>query len=184
LHFRLGVDPKHADQNIRGSIVLPHGTGKTQRVAVFAPADQHAAATKAGADLVGFDEILDALKKEDINFDVLIATPDVMAKLGQYAKLLGPKGLMPNPKSGTVTKDVAKAVSEAKAGRVEFRVDKQGNIHQAIGKTGFTDTQLEENAQRLHEAVLAAKPNSLKGNYVLTIHMTTSMGPSVAVKLS
>ena len=181
LHVKLGVDPRHADQNIRSTVTLPHGTGKTIRVAVFAPADQHEAAKKAGADYVAEDELLQKLDKEEIDFDVLIATPQLMAKLGKYARLLGPKGLMPNPKSGTVSAKVAEAVTQAKAGRVEFRVDKQGIVHQAVGKTNFDAAKLYDNAKAVMDAILAAKPNSVKGSYLLTISVASTMGPGVKV---
>ncbi len=183
LHMRLGVDPKQADQNIRETVVLPEGTGKTLRVAVFAGADLHDAATKAGADIVGEADFLEQLKKEVIDFDVLIATPEVMAQLGRYAKLLGPKGLMPNPKSGTVTKDVAKAVKEAKAGRIELRVDSQGIVHCRIGKVSFGGEKLLSNAEAVVAAVKAAKPSSIKGTYIESVALTTSMGPSIRVAL-
>jgi len=183
LHIRLGVDPKHADQNIRGSLVLPHGTGKTQRIAVFATGDNEAAAKKAGADIVGEADITKLLEAEKLDFDILIATPDVMAKLGKFAKLLGPKGLMPNPKSGTVTKDVAKAVSEAKAGRVEYRVDKQGIVHLAVGKVSFNDTDLADNIVAVVDSIKQARPSSLKSDYIVSIFLTSSMGPSIRVNL-
>lgn len=184
LHVKLNVDPRHADQNIRSTVTLPKGTGKSVKVAVFAPSDQHDAAKTAGADYVGEDEFLQKLDKEEIDFDVLIATPQFMAKLGKYARLLGPKGLMPNPKSGTVTAKVADAVTQAKAGRVEFRVDKQGIIHQAIGKTSFTATDLYANAKAVIEAILAAKPSSVKGSYLLSISVASTMGPGVKVDTS
>ncbi len=175
LHVNLGVDPRQADQNIRASLVLPQGTGKTVRVAVFA--DDAA----EGADLSGIEEITKELEKGAINFDVLIATPANMAKLGKYARLLGPRGLMPNPKSGTVTTDVAKAVAEAKAGRVEYRVDSTGIIHLAVGKVSFGGARLLENAQAVMSSIRSAKPASVKGNYVKAIHVTTTMGPSITV---
>lgn len=184
LHVRLGVDPRHADQNIRGTVTLPHGTGNQVRVAVFAPADQHDAATKAGADFVGEDDLLKKLDKEELDFDVLIATPQLMAKLGKYAKLLGPKGLMPNPKSGTVSAKVADAVKQAKAGRIEFRVDKQGIVHQAVGKTSFEPAQLHANAKAVLDTILAAKPASVKGSYLLSISVAATMGPGVRVDIS
>jgi large subunit ribosomal protein L1 len=184
LHVRLGVDPRHADQNIRGTVALPHGTGKTVRVAVLAPADQQAAATKAGAELVGEEEILQLLDKEQLDFDVLIATPQLMAKLGKYARLLGPKGLMPNPKSGTVTTKVAEAVTQAKAGRIEFRIDKQSNVHQAFGKVSFSVNDLNDNAVAVLDALRAAKPASVKGSYLLNIAVTTTMGPAVTVDIA
>ena len=184
LHVRLGVDPRHADQNIRSTVALPHGTGKAVRVAVFAPLDQHEAAKKAGADLVGEEDFLQKLDKEELDFDVLIATPQLMARLGKYAKLLGPKGLMPNPKSGTVTAKVADAVKQAKAGRVEFRVDKQGIVHQAVGKVSFSAGNLYENAKTVMDAILAAKPSSVKGSYLLSISVASTMGPGVKVDTS
>lgn len=184
VHVNLNVDPRQADQNIRVNVALPHGTGKTLRVAVFAPLDQHEAAKKAGADIVGEDDFLQLLDKEQLDFDVLIATPQLMAKLGKYARVLGPKGLMPNPKSGTVTAKPAEAVKSAKAGKVEFRVDKQGIIHQAVGKVSFTAVQLEENTQSVLKAIKDAKPASIKGSYIEKISMTTTMGPSVAVAIS
>lgn len=184
LHVKLNVDPRHADQNIRSTVTLPNGTGKSVRVAVFAPADQHAAATKAGADYVAEDELLQKLDKEELDFDVLIATPQLMAKLGKYARLLGPKGLMPNPKSGTVSAKVAEAVTQAKAGRVEFRVDKQGIVHQAVGKVSFEAGKLYENAKAVMDAILAAKPASVKGSYLLTVSVAATMGPGVKVDSS
>ncbi len=184
LHINLGVDPKHADQNIRGTIVLPAGTGKTVRVAVYAEAEDVAKAKKAGADVAGSDEFLQQLDKEKIDFDVLIATPQLMAKLSKYAKLLGPKGLMPNPKSGTVAADVAKAVTEAKAGKVEYRVDSNGIVHVAVGKVGFGADKLAQNIGALFSSIKAAKPSSIKGNYVKTIYLTTTMGPSIRISQS
>lgn len=184
LHVNLGVDPRQADQNIRATVALPHGTGKEVKIAVFAPADQHEAAKKAGADIVGEDEFLQQLDKEQIDFDVLIATPQLMAKLGKYARLLGPKGLMPNPKSGTVTAKPADAVKEAKAGKVEFRVDKQSIVHLAVGKASFTPQQIAENTQTVLKAIAEAKPASVKGTYIQRVSMTTTMGPSVKIALS
>jgi len=184
LHVNLGVDPRQADQNIRATVALPHGTGKSIRIAVFAPVDQHEAAKKAGADIVGEDEFLQMLDKEQLDFDVLISTPQLMAKLGKYARILGPKGLMPNPKSGTVTAKVADAVKEAKAGKVEFRVDKQSIIHLAVGKVSFTPTQIAENAQVVLKAIADAKPASVKGTYLQKITMTTTMGPSINIALT
>lgn len=181
VHVRLNVDPRQADQNLRDSIVLPEGTGKTVRVAVFADVDDVAAAKKAGADVAGGDDFLQQLDKGTINFDVLIATPTMMAKLGKYARVLGPKGLMPNPKSGTVTKDVAKAVKEAKAGRIEFRVDSTGIVHVAVGKVSFGTEKLQNNAKTVFSSLRNAKPASVKGTYVKTIFVTTSMGPSIKV---
>lgn len=175
LHVNLGVDPRQADQNIRASLVLPAGTGKSVRVAVFADEKVE------GADLSGVDEITKQLEKGSINFDILVSTPANMAKLGKYARLLGPRGLMPNPKSGTVTADVVKAVKEAKAGRVEFRVDSTGIVHLAIGKVSFGGAKLLENATAVMNNIRAAKPASVKGNYVRAIHVSTTMGPSLEV---
>lgn len=184
LHVNLGVDPKQADQNIRATVALPHGTGKDIRIAVFAPADQHEAAKKAGAHIVGEDEFLQRLDKEQLDFDVLIATPQLMAKLGKYARVLGPKGLMPNPKSGTVTAKVADAVKEAKAGKVEFRVDKQSIIHLSVGKVSFKPEQIIDNTKVVLKAISDAKPASVKGTYLQKVTMTTTMGPSIKIALS
>lgn len=175
LHVNLGVDPRQADQNIRANLILPQGTGKTVRVAVFADDKVD------GADVSGVDEIMQQLEKGTIAFDTLIATPANMAKLGKYARLLGPRGLMPNPKSGTVTTDVQKAVAEAKAGRVEFRVDSTGIVHLSIGKVSFGGTKLAENARAVMASIKNAKPGSVKGNYIKAIHVTTTMGPSIPV---
>ncbi|HEY4160814.1 MAG TPA: 50S ribosomal protein L1 [Candidatus Saccharimonadales bacterium] len=175
LHVNLGVDPRQADQNIRANLVLPQGTGKNVRVAVFADDNVD------GADLSGIETITKDLEKGAINFDILIATPTNMAKLGKYARLLGPRGLMPNPKSGTVTQDVAKAVSEAKAGRVEYRVDSTGIVHLSVGKVSFGGVKLLDNVQAVLTSIKNAKPASVKGNYVKTIHVTTTMGPSITV---
>ncbi len=184
LHINLGVDPKQADQNIRQTVVLPAGTGKTSRVAVYADVDDVAKAKKAGADIALGDEFLQQLDKGEVAFDTLIATPAMMPKLGKYARLLGPKGLMPNPKSGTVTTNVAKAVTEAKAGRVEYRVDPTGIIHVAVGKVSFDADKLTKNAQAVLSSIKAAKPASLKGIYVKSVFVTTTMGPSVPVQTS
>jgi len=173
LHVNLGVDPRQADQNIRTSLVLPQGTGKTIRVAVFSDDKVD------GADLTGLEAITKDLEKGVINFDVLIATPANMAKLGKYARLLGPRGLMPNPKSGTVTPDVAKAVAEAKAGRVEYRVDSTGIVHLSVGKVSFGTDRLLENANAVMTSIKNAKPTSVKGTYIKAVHVTTSMGPSI-----
>ncbi len=179
LHINLGVDPRHADQNIRDSLVLPNGTGKSVRVAVLA--DDAAGAKKAGADIAGTEELLAALEKGVMDFDVLIATPALMSQLGKYARVLGPRGLMPNPKSGTVTNDINKAVSEAKAGRVEYRVDSTGIVHLGVGKVSFSAPHLNQNIQSVLASIKANKPQSLKGNYVKAIYLTTSMGPSIKV---
>lgn len=181
LHANLGVDPRQADQNIRDNLVLPAGTGKSVRIAVFVEADDAAAAEKAGADVVGVEAITKDLEKGVMNFDVLIATPAQMPKLGKYARVLGPRGLMPNPKSGTVTTDIAKAVSEAKAGRVEYRVDGTGIVHLGIGKVSFTTEQLTDNANAVVASLKANKPSSLKGVYMKSMHLTTSMGPSIRI---
>ncbi len=175
LHINLNVDPRHADQNIRDNLVLPAGTGKTIRVAVM---DDEKV---ANADLTGVENITKALEKGEINFDVLISTPAQMPKLGKYARLLGPRGLMPNPKSGTVTTDLAKAVAEAKAGRVEYRVDSTGIVHLAIGKVSFGAQKLEENARAVLASIKGNKPASVKSNYVKAIHMATTMGPSITI---
>lgn len=181
LHIRLGVDPKQADQNIRGTVALPAGTGKTLRIAVFADADGVQAAKKAGADIAAGEEFLQQLDKGQMNFDVLIAMPAMMPRLGKYARTLGPKGLMPNPKSGTVTKDVAKAVNEAKAGRVEYRLDSAGIVHVGIGKVSFGADKLFDNARAVLTSIKSAKPASVKGNYVLSVYTATSMGPSIHI---
>ena len=182
IHARLGVDPRQADQNIRTTIVLPNGNGKEVRVAVFAPLDVCKAAKAAGADIAEDEEFLKQLDKGTINFDVLISTPQYMPKLGKYARLLGPKGLMPNPKAGTVTMDVEKAVKESKAGKVEYRVDKQSIVHIGVGKVSFGADKLIENANTFFDSLKAQKPASLKGTYVKSVFVTTTMGPSIAVE--
>lgn len=183
LHVNLGVDPKAADQNVRDSVTLPAGTGKTLRIAVFAEGDGVAKAKTAGADIAGEDDFLAQLDKGEINFDVLITSPRLMARLGKYAKLLGPKGLMPNPKSGTITSDVLGAIKDAKTGKVEYRVDQAGIIHLGIGKVSFGASKLQQNADTVLTSIKAAKPSSLKGNYINSIYVTTSMGPSIKVSL-
>lgn len=175
LHVNLGVDPRQADQNIRTNLVLPQGTGRTIRVAVFADDKID------GADISGVEEITKQLDKGTIEFDTLVATPANMAKLGKYARLLGPRGLMPNPKSGTVTNDLQKAVAEAKAGRVEYRVDTTGIVHLAIGKVSFGGVKLLENASAVMASIKQAKPASVKGTYIKAVHVTTTMGPSITV---
>lgn len=182
LHIKLGVDPRQADQNIRGTVSLPAGTGKNLRVAVYADLDDVKIAKTAGADIAGGDEFLQQLDKEQLDFDVLISTPQMMAKLGKYARLLGPKGLMPNPKSGTVTKDVKTAIKEAKSGKVEYRVDSTGIVHLSIGKTNFKQEGLMQNAQSILTVIKNSKPASLKGNYIQSIYITTTMGPSIRVE--
>lgn len=184
LHIRLGVDPRHADQNIRDNLVLPAGTGRKVRVAVFADVDDAAAATKAGADIAGNEEFLAQLEKGTMNFDILIATPAMMPKLGKFARVLGPRGLMPNPKSGTVTTDVTKAVTEAKAGRVEYRVDSTGIVHLAVGKVSFSKDDLHKNIQAILNSIKTNKPASVKGNYVKAAHLSTTMGPSIVIATS
>jgi large subunit ribosomal protein L1 len=184
LHLKLGVDPKHADQNIRDNIVLPNGTGKTLRIAVFAEDKELAAAKKAGADIALSEAFLDQLDKNVINFDILIATPSMMPKLGKYARVLGPKGLMPNPKNGTVTADTAKAVNDAKAGKVEYKIDSDGIVHLGFGKVSFGKDKLIQNAEVVLNSIKSNKPSSLKGNYVLSVFVSTSMGPSIRVDKS
>lgn len=182
LHVNLNVDPRHADQNIRDSLLLPAGSGKTVRVAVLT--DYPAEAKQAGADIAGTEDLLAQLEKGTINFDILIATPALMPKLGKYARVLGPRGLMPNPKSGTVTTDINRAVAEAKAGRVEYRVDTTGIIHLGFGKVSFTAPQLLANIQAVLASIKANKPASIKNAYFKAVHITTTMGPSIAVDLA
>lgn len=179
LHIGLGVDPRQADQMVRATVVLPAGTGKSLRVAVAAPEDKQAAAKEAGADLVGSSDLIAKIEKGQLDFDILIASPDMMASLGKVARVLGPRGLMPNPKSGTVTPDVAKAVGDAKGGKVEFRIDKQAIIHQAVGKVSFKPQDLRANILALVDAVLKAKPAAAKGTYLQKLALTTSMGPGI-----
>lgn len=180
-HFRLGIDTRKADQNIRGSISLPHGTGKTVRVAVFAEGAQAEQAEAAGADIVGSDELIAAIQGGEINFDAAIATPMMMAKVGRIGKILGPRGLMPNPKLGTVTMDVAKMVGELKAGRVEYRADRYGICHVPLGRVSFDDQKLVENYAALYTEILRVKPASAKGRYVKSISVSSTMGPGVKV---
>ncbi len=180
-HFRLGIDTRKADQNIRGSISLPHGTGKTVRVAVFAEGEKAREAEEAGADVIGSDELVAAIQGGEINFDAAIATPNMMAKVGRIGKILGPRGLMPNPKLGTVTMDVAKMVSELKAGRVEYRADRYGICHVPLGRVSFDDQKLVENYAALYTEILRVKPSSAKGRYVKSIALSSTMGPGVKV---
>ena len=180
-HFRLGIDTRKADQNIRGSISLPHGTGKSVRVAVFAEGEKAREAEEAGADIVGSDELVAAIQGGEINFDAAIATPNMMAKVGRIGKILGPRGLMPNPKLGTVTMDVAKMVSELKAGRVEYRADRYGICHVPVGRVSFDDQKLVENYAALYTEILRVKPSSAKGRYVKSIALSSTMGPGVKV---
>ena len=182
MHFRLGVDPRQADQNIRSTVSLPAGTGKSVRVAVFAPLDVCKAAKAAGADIAEDEEFLKKLDKEEIDFDVLISTPQYMPKLGRYARMLGPKGLMPNPKAGTVTMDIEKAVKEAKGGKIEYRVDKQAIVHVGLGKLSFGADKLEGNVKAFIDSLKAQKPASIKGQYIKSVYMTTTMGPSIQIE--
>lgn len=184
MHINLGVDPRQADQMVRATVVLPHGTGKSLRIAVVGDDAAVAAAKKAGADIVGGDELIAKMDKGQLDFDKLIATPGFMPKLGKLAKVLGPKGLMPNPKSGSVTDDVETAVTEAKAGKVEFRIDKQAIVHQAIGRVSFDQAKLLENAMVFVSAIMKAKPSAAKGTYVKAISLTTSMGPGIKLDVS
>ena len=182
-HFRLGVDSKHADQQVRGVIVLPHGTGKTQRVLVFAKGEKAKEAEAAGADFVGADDLIPRIEKENwFDYDVIVATPDMMGIIGRLGKVLGPKGLMPNPKSGTVTMDVAKAVSEIKSGKIEYRLDKNNIIHCPIGKLSFGAEKLNDNYTALYEAIVKAKPAAAKGQYIKSISLSSTMGPGVNIK--
>lgn len=181
IHMRLGVDPKQADQIVRGSVVLPHGIGRTQRVAVFAKGDLAEAAKAAGADVVGQDDLAQKIKDGWTEFDVCIATPDMMGLVGPLGKVLGPRGLMPSPRSGTVTPDVAKVVKEYKAGKVEFRNDKDGIVHAIVGKISFDATQLRENTESFINYVLGLKPNSIKGQYVKSVALCATMSPSVRI---
>jgi large subunit ribosomal protein L1 len=179
--MRLGVDPRKADQMVRGTVNLPHGTGKTARVLVFANADKAEAAREAGADIVGGDELIEKVNGGWLDFDAVVATPDMMGKVGRLGRVLGPRGLMPNPKTGTVTPDVAKAVSDIKGGKIEFRVDRHANLHFIIGKASFAETQLAENYAAALEEVLRLKPASSKGRYIKKITVSTTMGPGVQV---
>ena len=179
--LNLNVDPRHADQMIRGSVILPNGTGKTVRVAVFAKDDKADEAKEAGADIVGSDELIAQIQEGNINFDTVIATPNMMGTLGRVARILGPKGLMPNPKTGTVTMDVTKAVTEAKGGKVNFRVDKKGNIHAGIGKVSFGSEKIEENFRTFMQSINRAKPAAAKGRYILNGALSLTMSPAVTL---
>jgi large subunit ribosomal protein L1 len=181
LSFRLGVDPKHADQMVRGAVVLPHGIGKTVRVAVFAKGEKEREAREAGADVVGAEDLVERVQGGWMDFDTAIATPDLMGQVGRLGKALGPRGLMPNPKLGTVTFDVNRAVREAKAGKIEFRVDKAGNIHTPVGKRSFNEQQLRDNAMALIEAIVRAKPSASKGTYLRSLTVSSTMSPGVPV---
>ena len=181
-HIRLGVDGRHADQQVRGAVVLPHGTGKTVRVLVFAKGDKVAEAEAAGADFVGGEELIPRIQNEGwFDFDVVVATPDMMGVVGRLARVLGPKGLMPNPKAGTVTMDVTKAVNDIKAGKIEYRLDKANIIHCPVGKASFTEEQLTENFNTLMDAIIKAKPASAKGTYMKSVTVTSTMGPGIKV---
>jgi large subunit ribosomal protein L1 len=180
-HLRLGVDPKHADQMVRGSVTLPHGTGKKRRVLVFAAGEKMREAEQAGADHVGGEDLAKKIQEGWLDFDVTLATPDMMGMVGRLGKVLGPRGLMPNPKAGTVTFDIAKAVKDIQGGRIEYRVDKTGIIHTNIGKVSYTEDQLRENFAALMEAVVRAKPAAAKGQYLRSVYLAPTMGPSVQV---
>lgn len=179
--FRLNVDPRHADQQIRGAMVLPHGTGRTQKVLVITQGPKEKEALDAGADFVGGKEILDKIKGGWFDFDIIVATPDMMGELGKLGKLLGPKGLMPNPKTGTVTVDVTKAINEIKKGKVVYRVDKEGNINVMIGKLSFTEEQLRENFKAIYDVILRARPAAVKGFYMKNVVLSTTMSPGIRV---
>lgn len=184
-HIRLGVDGRHADQQVRGAVVLPHGTGKTVRVLVFAKGDKVAEAEAAGADYVGGEELIPKIQNDGwFEFDVVVATPDMMGVVGRLGKVLGPKGLMPNPKAGTVTMDVTKAINDIKAGKIEYRLDKSNIIHVPIGKASFEESKLQENFDALMEAIVKAKPSALKGQYLKSITLTSTMGPGVKVSVA
>jgi large subunit ribosomal protein L1 len=185
VHMRLGVDPKHADQMVRGTVVLPHGLGKSMRVLVIAGADKISEAQQAGADFVGGEDMVTKIQSENwLDFDAVIATPDMMRSLARLGKILGPRGLMPNPKTGTVTTEISRAVKETKAGKVEFRVDKTGVIHAPVGKVSFNTPNLLENAQTLINAVVRAKPAAAKGKYVKSVTVCSTMGPGVALDVT
>jgi len=179
--FNLGIDPRKADQIVRGTVSLPHGTGKSVRVGVFAVGDKAREATEAGADVVGGEELVDEVMKGNMDFDVAVATPDMMPAVGKAGRVLGPRGLMPNPKAGTVTNDIAKAVTDIKAGKLEYRTDRQGNLHLVIGKRSFDESKLRENYMAVVEEVLRAKPAAAKGKYVKSLTLSTTMGPGLRI---
>ena len=185
VHIRTGCDGRHADQQIRGAVVLPNGTGKTVKVLVFAKGDKVAEAEAAGADYVGGDELIPKIQNDGwLDFDVVVATPDMMGVVGRLGKVLGPKGLMPNPKAGTVTMDVTKAINDIKAGKIEYRLDKTNIVHCPVGKASFTEEQLLQNVNALLDAIVKAKPSTLKGQYLKSITLTTTMGPGVKVSVA
>lgn len=180
LSVKLGVDPRHADQQVRGAVVLPHGTGKTVRVLVLAKGDKAKEAQDAGADFVGAEEMVEKIQKESwFDYDVIVATPDMMGQIGRIGKILGPKGLMPNPKSGTVTMEIEKAINDIKAGKVEYRVDKTAIIHVPIGKKSFSEDQLKDNLKAIMDAIVKAKPSAAKGTYLKSVVLSATMGPGV-----
>ncbi len=181
ISMKLGVDPRHADQMVRGAVVLPNGTGKKVRVAVFAKGVKADEAKNAGADIVGFEDLVEKVQAGEINFDIVIATPDAMGMVGKVGRILGPKGLMPNPKTGTVTMDVTKAVSNAKSGQVNFKVDKKGNIHAGLGKVSFDATKLAENIKEFVRAINKAKPATSKGKYIRSVSLSLTMSPSISL---
>ncbi len=184
LSLRTGLDPKKSDQNIRGTVLLPHGTGKKVRVLVFAKGEKEVEAKEAGADFVGSDELIKKVSEGWVDFDVAIATPDIMNQVGRLGKILGVRGLMPNPKTGTVTFDVAKAVRESKAGKIEYRLDKQGNLHLPVGKKSFPAEKLNENARQVIAEVMRAKPASAKGSYIKSVTLSSTMSPGIRISLS
>ena len=184
-HLRMGLDGRHADQQIRGAVVLPHGTGKTVKVLVFAKGDKVDEATAAGADYVGGEELIPKIQNDGwLDFDVVVATPDMMGVVGRLGRVLGPKGLMPNPKAGTVTMDVTKAIKEIKAGKIEYRLDKTNIIHVPVGKASFTEEQLADNFQTLMDAINKAKPSTVKGAYLKSVTLTSTMGPGVKLNVA
>ena len=183
IHFALGINPKASDQIVRGTVVLPHGTGKSLRIAVFCKGENEAKAKGAGADFVGAEELIDKVSKGFLDFDVVVATPDMMRELSKLGKVLGPRGLMPTPKAGTVTPDVVKAISELKAGKIEFKSDKQAGVHLGVGKRSFSKDKLADNIRQILDAINLAKPNTLKGTYIKSASLTTTMGPGLKVAI-
>jgi large subunit ribosomal protein L1 len=178
-HVRLGVDPRHADQMVRGTVVLPHGTGRRVRVLVFAQGEKAREAEEAGADYVGADDLIERIQQGWTDFDVAVATPDMMGKVGRLGRILGPRGLMPSPRTGTVTMDLARVIRDIRAGRVEFRVDRTGNVHVPIGKVSFTNEQLKENLLALLDALIRARPSGARGTYIRSVTLSTTMGPGI-----